>query len=140
MLDVPRRLAGLLIFLALGCEPQAPVSPDAVQAPPAGWAERFELVRADLAQLEAAHATKDQDAAVATWEQAYHQRFEPLIEQPAGSAVDVHLMVAVEYAFGRLREAIDSPRDKPTQAALGHLREQLDALEPAVSALPAPLP
>jgi len=130
-----------LILLALACNPQpgTPGGVEPAEATVASWAERFELVRSDLVQLEAAHGAKDQDAAVASWEQAYRQRFEILIEQPVGADVDVHQIMAVEYAFGRVREGLESPRPAPVLAALTHLREQLDALEPAVAALPAPI-
>ncbi len=138
------RILGLLLPLLLACDPPtAPLGGDPAAAEasaPAGWADRFALVRADLDQLEAAHTAKDKDAAVASWDQAYRQRFEPLIEELVSDRVDRHQLMAVEYAFGRLRDGLESPKSGPVQAALAHLREQLDQLEPAVSALPAPLP
>lgn len=133
-------MVSLLLFMALACDPQvgSPAAGPTQAESPAGWAERFALVRADIDQLEAAHAAKDKDAAVASWEQAYRQRFELLIELPAGASLEPHQRMAVEYAFGRLRDGLDSPRPEPVQAALAHLREQLDALEPAVAQLPVP--
>jgi hypothetical protein len=137
---VSARFLPLLFLWALACD--EPVLEGAEQAPvaaqPAGWAERFSLVRGDLAQLEKAHTDKDRDAAVASWEQAYRQRFEPLIEQPVGDRVDLHAVLAVEYAFGQLRDGLESPRPGPVKAALVRLREDLDTLEPLVSALPPP--
>jgi hypothetical protein len=136
-------VSALMLALVLACAPEAttPVSsePAPEQAVVLGWAERFEAVRGDLTQLEAAHQAKDKDAAIASWQQAYLQRFEPLIEQPAGARVDGRVVVAVEYAFGRLRESIESPRTAPVQAALEQLREGLDTLESLVVALPAPV-
>jgi hypothetical protein len=135
-------LRAWFVVLALACAPTSsdpPVAPP--EAPPAaGWADRLELIRADLGQIEAAHAAKDKDAAVASWEQAYLGRFEPLIEQSAGQQVDVHAILAVEYAFGRLRDRLESPREAPVQAAVASVRASLDALEPIVVALPAPAP
>lgn len=135
-------VSALILALALACAPEAtdPASPGAAPAQPAtlSWAERFELVRGDLAQLETAHQGKDRDAAIASWQQAYLQRFEPLIEQPAGSQVDRQAVVAVEYAFGRLRQGLESPKAAPVQSALVQLRESLDVLEPLVAELPIP--
>ncbi len=130
----------LIFLLAVACDPGG-VGSGATAAPavaPSSWAERFSLVRADLEQLETAHAAKDQDSAVASWEQAYRQRFEPLIEGPVGDAVDSHLITAVEYEFGRVLHGLDSPRPAPVQAGLVALRERLDALELAVAQLPEP--
>jgi plasmid stabilization system protein ParE len=133
----------LLLMVAVACE-QRTGEPDAASTDPAvapttpGWAERFSLLRADLDQIEAAHGEKDRDAALASWEQAYRQRFEPLIERPSGGRVDAHAVLAVEYAFGRLRERLESPRAEPVAAALQHLRDQLDLLEAVVVQLPAP--
>jgi hypothetical protein len=135
-------VSALFLALALACAPDVAApgagDVDAPAAAPAGWAQRFELVRADLAQLEAAHTGKDKDTAIAIWEQAYRQRFEPLIELPAGERVDHQAVVATEYAFGRLRDAIESPREPPVRAALEQLRQALDTLEPLVGDLPAP--
>lgn len=134
------RLFPVLALLALACgeasNSNAGSAPPA--APPAGWAERFALVRADLEQVQQAHLAKDLDGAVASWDQAYRQRFEPLIERPVGERVDGHALMATEYAFGRLRDGLESPREGPVKSALAELRQQLDTLEPLVVALPAP--
>ncbi len=135
-----------LLLLCLACDPQAgapgdpgtPGDPVSTETTVPSWSERFALVRGDLDQLDAAHQAKDKDVAIASWQQAYQQRFELLIEQPVGERVDTHQVMAVEYAFGRLRDAIESPRVGPVRDALTHLREQLDALEPAVAQLPEP--
>jgi len=135
---VDLRCALILLALACNLQPSTSGALEPAEATVATWAERFELVRADLLQIEAAHGAKDQDAAVASWEQAYRQRFEILIEQPVGGGVDVHQIMAVEYAFGRVRDGLESPRPAPVLAALTHLREQLDTLEPLVAQLPQP--
>jgi hypothetical protein len=133
-------VSGVVLVLALACSnpPSGSTSAEG-PAPVPGWSERFALVRSDLEQLEAAHAAKDRDAAFASWEQAYRQRFEPLIEEPVGDRVDPRGVAVVEYAFGRLGHQLESPRPGPVKAALGAVREGLDALEPAVVALPPPV-
>ena len=130
----------LLLLGAVACGQPAENPEVGPPPPPPGWAERFELVRADLDQLAIAHTAKDQDAALANWDMAYHQRFEPLLERPVGTRVDTTTIVAVEYAFGRLRDTLESPRAAPVQAAMANLREQLAVLEPLVVQLPVPAP
>jgi hypothetical protein len=126
----------LLPFLLACATPPEASAPGA--APPAGWAERFATVRADLELLGTAHQAKDQEACLNHWEVAYREHFEPLIEVPLQGRLDGVAVLAVEYDFGRLRDAIGVPRPGPTESALTALRQALAELERQTAALPPP--
>jgi hypothetical protein len=116
----------------------APEVPEPAAAPSPGWAERFATVRADLDLLATAHQAKDREACLNHWEVAYREHFEPLIEVPLRGRLQGGALIAVEYDFGRLYDAIGVPRPGPTESALAALRQALAELEQQAVSLPAP--
>ena len=117
------REIALLVGL-LGCGPQGE-APDAAAMVlaaepevPGSWPERATLVREQLALIQAAHGAKDKDAAVASWQEAYRGRFEPLLEDSLLGTAARPQVVAAELAFGSLLAALQSPRPKPVEQAL----------------------
>ena len=138
-----RRLLPVFALLLAACgevestDAQAPTTapPD---APPATWQARVELVRADLQQLELAHQAKDEAAVLASWELAYLEHFEPLLERPLAGVADPHAVMAVEYHFGRLLSACESPREGPFTRAVTDLEQALATLQQHIAQLPPP--
>lgn len=129
-------MPSFLLSLLLACagEPDTPAPAPSLLS----WAERFAAVRADLDLLATAHKAKDQQACLHHWALAYREHFEPLIEEPLRGQLPGSAVLAVEYDFGRLRDALDVPRAGPAESALQALREALAELEQQSLALPPP--